>query len=79
MILITIFVFTSIDSRPIDSTHSFTSESEVFLNNTEKREFLVVNREKNSAYCVEIENVLGVDVTLDLSCDVGVQFCNLEK
>ena len=67
------YFFTSIDSRDIE----FTSASEVFLNNTEKREFLVLNQEKNSTYCVEIENVMGVDVTLDLSCDVGIQFCNL--
>lgn len=50
----------------------------MFLNNSEKREFLVFNREKHSAYCVEIENVLGSDVTLDLTCDVGVQFLNLQ-
>ena len=68
------YFFTSIDSRDIE----FTSASEVFVNNTEKREFLVLNWEKNSAYCVEIENVMGVDVTLDLSFDVGVQFCNLQ-
>ena len=51
----------------------------MFLTNSEKREFLVINQEKNSAYCVEIENVMGLDVTLDLTCDVGVQFCDLQK
>ena len=51
----------------------------MFLTNNEKREFLVINQEKHSAYCVEIENVMGLDVTLDLTCDVGVQFCNLQK
>ena len=50
----------------------------MFLNNSAKREFLVLNQEKNSAYCVEIENVMGLDVTLDLTCDVGVEFCNLQ-
>lgn len=48
------------------------------MNHTEKKEFLVLNQEKNSTYCVEIENVMGSDVTLDLTCDVGVQFCNLK-
>ena len=50
----------------------------MFLNNSDRKEFLVLNREKNSAYSVEIENVMGVNVTLDLSCDAGLQFCNFE-
>ena len=51
----------------------------MFLTNSEKREFLVINPEKKSAYCVEIENGMGLDVTLDLTCDVGIQFCDLQK
>ena len=68
-------ISTSIDRIDIE----LTSASEVLLTNSEKREFLVINRAKNSAYCIEIENVMGLDVTLDLTCDVGVEFCNLQK
>ena len=55
-------------------------KSEVVLTNAEKREFLIANKEKpSSMYSVEIENVTGFDVVLDLSCDEGVQFSKFEQ
>ena len=45
----------------------------------EKEEFLVVNKEKKASYFVEIENVMGFQVGVDLTCDKGVQFYNFEK
>ena len=72
--------FLSIDSNPIDSTFKLQTQSEVVLTNAEKKEFLIANKESaSSMYSVEIENVLGFDVVLDLSCDEGVQFYKFEK